>query len=76
MPNREDPGCLRIAELWEKQIDKNIDETRPWGHTLKVEDLLYTLQKVKTLMYNREITAGYNRDPAKDDKRQQQFGIF
>ena len=67
------PKMNKMAyEMWEKIVDKKKDETRPWGHTLEVEDLLNTLQKVKTLMYNREITAGYNRDPPKDDKKQQQ----
>ena len=67
------PKMNKIAsEMWEKLLDKLIDETKPWGHTANVEHLKSTLRKVKTLMYNREITASYNKTPAKDDKQQSQ----
>ena len=67
------PKMNKIAfEMWEKLLDKHIDETKPWGHTLDVEHLKSTLRKVKSLMHNREITASYNKAPIKDDKQQSQ----
>ena len=67
------PKMNKIAfDIWEKLVDKNIDESKPWGHTLNNEHLRSTLRKVKTLMHNREITASYNKAPAKDDKQQSQ----
>ena len=67
------PKLNTIAQkMWEEVVEKKTDETRPWGHKLKVEDLTSVLQKVKTKMYNREISASYSREPAKEDKKQGQ----
>ena len=67
------PKMNKIAQdKWEKKVDRNIDETKPWGHTLTYDDLKTTLQETKTLMHHRELTAGYNKDPTKDGQQQVQ----
>ena len=67
------PKMNKIAQdKWEKKVDRNIDETKPWGHSLVYDDLRTTLQETKTLMHHRELTAGYNKDPTKDGQQQVQ----
>jgi hypothetical protein len=59
-------------QMWEKTVEKNIDETKPWGHKLTLEDLKVNLQRTKTIMHNRDINKNYNQEPPKDGQQKGQ----